>query len=91
MTWYEKMPGVLRITNSQSAKTIMQFINNYKYDEHKIFAYLMAFIENSFKCYQYDGMKERMNITEEECVNNMAKAILNTIDDYQGSSNRYCS
>jgi len=55
---------------------IYDFITNYVYDEKRIIAYLMAFADNSFKCYQYAGMKERMNITEEECVDNIVKAIV---------------
>jgi len=76
MFWYEKMPGVFRITDSSSAAMIYDFITNYVYDEKRIIAYLMAFADNSFKCYQYAGMKERMNITEEECVDNIVKAIV---------------
>ena len=78
MIWYENMPGVLRITNSQSASNIARFISEFEYDEHKVLAYLMAFAENSFKCYQYDGMKERMSITEKECVDNIVNAIIDS-------------
>ena len=73
--WYEKMPGVLRITDSASASKMFDFIENYQYDEKKVLAYLMAFSDNAFKCYQYDGMKERMDLSEEECVNNIVNAI----------------
>lgn len=81
MFWYERMPGVLRITNSSSASEMFEFINKYVYDEHGILAYLMAFAENSFKCYQYNGMKERMDITEEECVNNIVNAIMKCFNE----------
>ena len=81
MFWYERMPGVLRITDSASAKRMYDFITNYVYDEKKILAYLMAFTDNSFKCYQYDGMKERMDMSEEECVNNIVSAIIKNIDE----------
>lgn len=74
--WYEQMPGVLRITDSASASRIIDFISSYRYDEKKVLAYLMAFADNAFRCYQYDGMKERMNISEEECVSNIVTAIV---------------
>jgi hypothetical protein len=81
MSWYERIPGVIRITDSASAERMYDFILNYEFDEQKILAYLMAFKDNAFKCYQYDGMKERMNISEEECVDNIANAIIQYIDE----------
>ena len=81
MFWYEKMPGVLRITDTASAEKMYDFITNYEYDEKKVLAYLMAFAEKSFKCYQYDGMKERMDLSEEECVDNIANAIIKNLEE----------
>ena len=80
MIWYEKMPGVMRVTDSASAMNIMDFINNYSYDEHKILAYLMAFAENSFKAYHYAGRKRRTTIDEETCVNNLVTEILKCVN-----------
>ena len=83
MFWYERMPGVLRVTDSQSATKIYDFITNYKYDEQKVLAYLMAFADNAFKCYQYDGMKERMNLPENECVDNIVNAIIQCVKNLE--------
>ena len=74
--WYENMPGVLRITDSASAKRIMAFIEGYKYDEHKILAYLMSFADNSVLAYHYAGEKERTSVGNEETVENIKKLLL---------------
>lgn len=79
MIWYEKMPGVLRITDSNSASKIEDFISHYSYDEQKVLSYLMAFAENSFKAYHYDGRKKRMNLDEETCVNNIVSEVLKSL------------
>lgn len=85
MFWYERMPGVFRITNSASATGIWDFIQEYKYDEQKLLAYLMAFSENSIRCYQYDGMKERMNLPENECVDNIVNVIIKCLADIESN------
>lgn len=78
--WYEKMPGVLRITDSASASKIMGFINSYSYNEQHVLAYLKAFADNSFLAYHYKGRKERTNISEEICVNNLVTEILKCVN-----------
>ena len=76
MIWYEKMPGVLRITDSLSAKGIMSFVDNYIFDERKVLAYLSSVADNTIMAYHYKGEKERTNIGEETCVNNLVSEIL---------------
>lgn len=74
--WYENMPGVLRVTDSNSASKIKDFIENYRYDAHNVLAYLKSVADNTVQAYHYDGEKEMVNISEEETVSNIKKLIL---------------
>jgi hypothetical protein len=74
--WYENMPGVLRITNSNSACEIMEFIENYQFNEHKVLAYLKSVADNTILAYHYDGEKENANVSEEETIKNIKNLIL---------------
>ncbi|WP_321307531.1 hypothetical protein [Marinifilum fragile] len=74
--WYEKYSGVLRITNEKSASKITSFIENYKYDEQNLLAYLAAFAKNSIKAYHYIKVKEKIDISEEECLNNLTNEVV---------------
>lgn len=76
MIWYEQCRSVLRVTDETSASKIMSYIENYCYDEHDILAYLMAFAKNSIRAYHYQGRKEKMNLSEEECVRNIIGKLL---------------
>ena len=75
MIWFEKMPGVLRITDSGSAKKITPFLENYQYDENKNLAYLMALAKHSKRAYHYNGEKENVGIEEDDCVENLCSLI----------------
>jgi hypothetical protein len=75
LCWYEGMKGVLRITNEESAMHIKSFIEDYKYDEHAILAYLFAIADQSFIAYHYDGFTKNAAITKEECVKNIVQAL----------------
>lgn len=81
--WYEKMPGVLRITDSASASKIMDFIRSYSFNEQYVLAYLKAFVDNSFLAYKYKGEKERTDIDEDTCVNNLVNEILKCVNDWE--------
>lgn len=74
--WYEKYSGVLRITDKNSASKITSFLENYKYNEADLLAYLAAFSKNTVRAYHYVGRKEKVNIPEQECINNLSKEIL---------------
>lgn len=78
LSWYEKYPGVLRITDSQSASMIMDFIDKFEFKERKLMAYLASFSQNLVKAYFYRGIKQQITISEEECVNNLVNCILKT-------------
>lgn len=75
--WYENYSkGVLRITNEESAKNMHQFIENYRYDEHSLLAYLASVGKNTKLAYYYKGVyKKETGLNEEECINNIIDAI----------------
>ena len=82
MTWYENYDkGVLRITDEKSAENIYSFINTYKYDEHSLMAYLASVSKNTIKAYFYKAVHKDKNLSsEEECVDNLAKAIMSRVN-----------
>lgn len=82
--WYEKMPGVLRITDSKSATGIMSFIENYKFDEHNVLAYLKAYQDNTVYAYHYFGQKETTNIDTEACADTLAKYLKDRLVGFLG-------
>lgn len=79
--WYENYTkGVLRITDEDSAKNMLQFIDNYQYDEHSLLAYLASVGKNTTLAYYFkDAYKDKLNISEEECVNNIVTSITNLL------------
>jgi len=76
LSWYEKYQGVLRITDEKSALGINDFIENFKFDERDLLCYLNAVQKKTVKAYFYRGLKERMNMSEEECVGNLVESVL---------------
>jgi len=75
LSWYEKYAGVLKIIDEKSASNIAQFIENFKFDERDLFAYLNAFSNKSVKAYAHQGNKEKMQQDEIECVSNLAESM----------------
>lgn len=76
--WYENYTdGVLRITDENSARNILQFIENYCYDNHSLLAYLASVGKNTRLAYYRLGQKAKLyELTEEECVNNIVESIV---------------
>ena len=76
--WYENYnKGVLRITDENSARNMLQFIENYCYDEHSLLAYLVSVGKNTRLAYYRLGQKAKLSdLSEEECVNNIVSAIV---------------
>ncbi|MCU0615236.1 MAG: hypothetical protein MUD09_09195 [Desulfobacterales bacterium] len=75
-SWYEKYAGVLKIVDEKSASKITQFIENYKFDERNLLAYLNAFSKKSIKVYAQRGGNEKINEDKSEFVNTFAESIL---------------
>jgi hypothetical protein len=75
LSWYEKYAGVLKIVDEKSASKIAHFIENFKFDERNLLAYLNAFSNKSFRAYAHYGLKEKMIQDEAECVSNLAESI----------------
>jgi len=73
--WYEKYSGVLKIDDEKSAAKIAPFIENYRFDERNLLAYLHAFSHKSIMAYAHRGFKEKMNQDEAECVRNLAASV----------------
>lgn len=76
MIWYEKAPGVLRVGGDKSAESICTFIEEYEYNEQAILSYLLAFTQKSILAYHYKGRKEKMNLSENVCVDNILKEVV---------------
>jgi len=75
-SWYEYYDGVYRVLNNNCAKNIVQFINNFNFDQHNLESYIKAFDDFSVRAYHYKGVKEKVDIGEEECVNNLVESII---------------
>lgn len=80
--WYENYAkGVLRITDEKSAENMLQFIDNYQYDEHSLLAYLASVGKNTKLAYYFKDMyKKELGISEEECINNIVTLIAEQLE-----------
>ncbi len=80
--WYENYSkGVLRITNEDSAKDMLHFIENYQYDEHSLLAYLASVGKNTKLAYYFKDMyKNEVGLSEEECINNIIDLIVEQLE-----------
>lgn len=74
--WYERYSGALRITDQESASRIEEFIENFKYEENELLAYLFAFAKHSIRAYHYLGFEKLCDVSEDECVNNIVDHLL---------------
>lgn len=75
--WYENYSkGVLRITDENSAKKMVSFIESYQYDEQSLLAYLASVGKNTTLAYYFKNMyKDDVDITESECADRIIKEI----------------
>lgn len=81
LIWYERMKGVLRVTDDDTASQIYEFICNYKYDEHAILAYLYTFSKHSILAYHYKGYKETTGYSQEMSVANLCQSLKSLISN----------
>jgi len=76
-SWYESFSnGVLRIRDNKDMEKIVDFIENFKYSEQKLLAYLKAIERNSIIAYYYIDLKEKMNISKEQCTKELVQSVL---------------
>lgn len=81
ISWYEKYSGILRVVDEASARRITSFISDFVFDEKELLAYLAAFSEKAVKAYYYKNLKQKLNQSEEECVNKLVKAITGIVNN----------
>ncbi len=79
LIWYEKYEGVLKITDDETAAKIPDFLANFKVSEKGLFAYLNALCKNSSLVYPYRGIKDKVSISESDCVERLVTLIGDTI------------
>jgi len=80
LSWYENYPGVLKIRNEESAGKIYDFIQKFSFDENKLLSYLAALEKNSLRAYYFRGLKDKMNQSEKECIENLVDSIICNIN-----------
>jgi len=71
-SWYEYFThGVLRIKNTVDLEKMTDFINNYKYNEKELNIYLKAIENNSILAYFRRGLKKKMSLNQNQCIDNL--------------------
>jgi hypothetical protein len=80
LIWYERMKGILRVFDDESASKINDFIVNYKYDEHSILTYLYTFSKHSVLAYHYQGYQTMCGYSQETAVNNICESLKRMIN-----------
>ena len=83
VSWYENYTkGVLRIKSEEDVLHIHEFIENYEYDDHSLKAYLAAVSKNTSVAYYFKANgKNSLNLSEEDCINNIINAITKKIEE----------
>lgn len=80
LSWYENCPLALKIRNNEDSARIKDYIENFKYDELKMKAYLASFGKNTYYAYYYRARnKQTFNMTEEECIDEIIRSIKDNI------------
>ena len=80
LVWYERMKGVLRVTDDASAKKIYSFIMEYKHDENAIFSYLYTVSKHTILAYHYKGYKEKTGYSHEMSVKNIYHSLVEVLN-----------
>ncbi|MCJ7483196.1 MAG: hypothetical protein MUO31_09550, partial [Thermodesulfovibrionales bacterium] len=77
-SWYEHYTsGVLRVQNGADLDGVPAFIERYRYDEQALHRYLKTIEEQSLCAYFRRGLKQALNISEQECVESLQTAVVN--------------
>lgn len=80
MAWYENYPGVLKIYDSNDAKKIQPFIQDFHYGDELLNNYLLALTQHSTVGYYFRGIKEKIELSETDCVNNLSTTLIEAIN-----------
>lgn len=80
LSWYENYSGVLKIIKEETVAKIYDFIQNFSFDENNLLSYLAALEKNSFRAYYFRGLKDKMNQSEKECIENLIDSIICNIN-----------
>lgn len=82
LCWYENYTkGVLRITDENSAKNMLQFIESYQYNEHSLLAYLASVGKNTQLAYYFKTAgKNIIELSERDCIDNIINLIVKQLE-----------
>jgi len=83
-TWYEKYAGVHKVSCEESASRISEFLEGFEYNERNLLAYLLAFSRNTINAYTAPITKADMDMPEDECVDNLVRAIVTSYGCLRG-------
>lgn len=83
MAWYENHPGVLKIYDSKDASKIQSFIQDFRYNDELLHSYLLALSQHSTVGYYFRGIKEKIELSETDCINNLSSTLIEAIN-YEG-------
>jgi hypothetical protein len=81
LSWYERYYGTLKIINEKSASKISEFINDFKFDKRNLYSYLLAFERTAIEAQVFRGRDVKFINSEEECVENLSKAIISFMNN----------
>ena len=75
-SWYEHYsPGVLRVRNGVDLESVPAFIRRYQYDEQSLHYYLKTIEELSLCAYFRRGLKQVLDIDEQECIESLQASV----------------
>lgn len=77
-SWYENCPLVLNVKSNSDSVKIHDYIENYRFDEKVLMAYLSSFCKNSYFAY-FNRPRDKYRLTEEQCVNELLRTVLEHI------------
>jgi hypothetical protein len=80
-SWYDSFSNsVLRIQNTNDLEKMTGFIKNHKYSKQKLFTYLKAIENNSILAYFRRGLKKKMNLNQNQCIDQLVCHVTNYLE-----------
>jgi hypothetical protein len=77
--WYEKLPGILKISQKRDLENIFINMQAFKYDKQKLLQGLTDIRTGSIQAYHYKGMKKKSLILKEEAIENLSSYLLDLV------------